>query len=454
MSNRKKKKVQTQPVVLRHDCAGIDIGATEHFVAVPPDRAAESVRSFGAFTADLHTLADWLTQCGVKSVAMESTGVYWIPLFQILEERGFEVCLVNARHVKNVPGRKTDVLDCQWLQYLHSVGLLRGSFRPAHIVCALRSYLRHRDMLIKCASSHVQHIQKALNQMNLQLHHVISDITGVTGLAILDAILAGERNPATLAALRDHRIKASTETIAKALVGDYRPEHLFTLSQSLALFRTYQAQIQACDLQIEQHLQSFHSKTSAPVPSPARPKRKSPERNQPKFDLRSHLHRILGLDLTAIPGMGTVNAHTFFSEVGFDLSAFPSSKHFCSWLGLSPDNRISGGKILSAHTRNIKSRAAYALRMAAYSAAKSYSAIGDYFRRIRSRLGTPKAITATAHKLARIIYHLLKTGSNYDESIFANNEQLYLQRKTKNLRKQAQELGFCLTPLPAENPVS
>jgi transposase len=454
MSHRPKKKVQTQPVIFQPDSAGIDIGATELFVAVPPDRAEESVRSFETFTEDLYALADWLKACRIKTVVMESTGVYWIPVFQILETRGFEVCLVNARHVKNVPGRKSDVLDCQWLQYLHSVGLLRGSFRPPDQVCALRSYLRHRDMLVKSAARHVQHVQKALTQMNLHLHHVISDLTGVTGLAILDAILQGERDPQKLAALRDRRIKASEATIAKALVGDYRAEHLFTLKQALAIYRHYQTQIVECDCEIERKLGTFEAKTSAPTPEPIGRQRKKPERNQPQFDLRSHLHRILGVDLTALPGLSTVNVHTVFSEVGGDLSKFPTSKHFSSWLGLCPDHRISGGKVLSAHTRTVKSRAAYALRLAAYSAGKSYSALGDYFRRMRARLGAPKAITATAHKLARIIYHLLKTGSAYDDSVFARNELLYQQRHSAHLRKQARELGFSLVPIPSSGEVS
>jgi transposase len=442
MPHRPKKKVQTQPVVFQPDSAGIDVGALELFVAVPGDRDTESVRSFGSFTEDLIALANWLEQCTIKTVAMESTGVYWIPLYQILQSRGIEVCLVNARHVKNVPGRKTDVLDCQWLQYLHSVGLLRASFRPSDQICVLRSYLRHRDTLVKIAASHIQHLQKALNQMNVHLHHVVSDITGVTGLAIIDAILAGERNPCTLASLRDRRIKATEATIAKALAGDYRTEHLFTLKQALEAYRFYQTQIQQADQQIESHLSSLQTKTHQPTPPPRR--KHSPERNQPHFDLRGHLHRILGLDLTAIPGFSSLNVHTLFSEIGPDLSKFPSAKHFCSWLGLSPDNRISGGKILSAHTRNVKSRAASALRMAAYSAGKSYSAIGDYFRRLRARLGAPKAITATAHKLARIIFHLLTTHSPYNESVFQQNEHRYLTNAKRNLAKKARELGFSI----------
>lgn len=454
MPRRPKKKAQSQPVIIQPDSAGIDIGATELFVAVPPDRADESVRSFGAFTEDLHALADWLAQCRIKSVVMESTGVYWIPVFQILETRGFEVCLVNARHVKNVPGRKSDVLDCQWLQYLHTVGLLRGSFRPADQVCALRTYLRHRDMLIKSAARHVQHMQKALTQMNLHLHHVISDLTGVTGLAILDAIVGGERDPRKLAALRDHRIKASEATIMKALVGDYRSEHLFTLRQALAIYRHYLAQVQDCDREVERQLGTFESKTSQPAPAAVGRQRKKPERHQPQFDLRSHLHRILGVDLTALPGLSTINVHTLFSEVGADLSKFPSSKHFASWLGLCPDNRISGGKVLSAHTRKVKSRAAFALRMAAYSAGNSHTHLGEYFRRMRARLGAPKAITATAHKLARIIFHLLTTGQPYDDSVFARNEATYQKRREDSLRKHARDLGFALTPLPASEVVS
>jgi len=454
MPRRPKNKVQSQPVVFQPDSAGIDIGATELFVAVPPDRAEESVRSCSTFTEDLHALADWLTACRIKTIAMESTGVYWIPVFQLLETRGFEVCLVNARHVKNVPGRKSDVLDCQWLQYLHCVGLLRGSFRPPDQVCALRSYLRHRDMLVKSGARHVQHVQKSLTQMNVHLHHVVSDLTGVTGLAILDAILAGERDPQKLAALRDRRIKASESTIAKALVGDYRPEHLFTLKQALAIYRHYQSQIVECDREIERQLGTLESKTTAPAPAPVGRQRQKPERNQPQFDLRGHLHRILGVDLTALPGLSTINVHTLFAEVGGDLSKFPTAKHFSSWLGLCPDHRISGGKVLSAHTRTVKSRAAYALRMAAYSAGKSYSALGDYFRRMRARLGAPKAITATAHKLARIIYHLLKTGTPYDDSIFARNETRYQQRRQHHLRQQARDLGFTLVPLLQSQEVS
>jgi transposase len=320
---------------LNPNAAGVDIGATEIYIAVPADRDLQPVRHFSTFTEDLHGAADWLKSCNIETVAMESTGVYWIPFFQVLEARGFQVFLVNAHHVKNVPGRKSDVSDCQWLQFLHSVGLLRGSFRPEQAVCMVRSILRHRDGLVEMASSHVQHIQKALDQMNLQLHHVISDITGVTGLAIIEAILAGERNPYSLAKLRNYRIKATESTIAKSLVGDYRREHLFTLRQSLASYRHYPELIDACDREVEQYLEAFESKADPPQAH----KSKSEEGQEPRsagapFDLQSHLHRIFGVDLTQVPGVHTLTAQTLLGEIGPDLSQFANRAAFTSWLGL------------------------------------------------------------------------------------------------------------------------
>jgi transposase len=442
---------------IKPNAAGIDIASTEVYAAVPQDRTPEPVHAFATFTQDLHALADWLQACGVETVAMESTGVFWIPLFQILEERGFEVCLVNARHVKNVPGRKSDVADCakasepQPLQYLHACGLLRASFRPPQQVCALRSLLRHRDTLITYAASHVQHMQKALTQMNLHLHHVISDITGKTGLAILDAVLAGERDPNQLAQLRDYRIKADEETIAKSLVGDFRAEHLFTLRQALSAYRHYQQLISECDQEIERLLQEFDSRVdpeAEPLP-PATTTHKQPQRNEARFtssDLRTELYRILGVDLTQAPGLQTSTIHTLFTEIGRDLSCFPTDKHFSSWLGLCPDNRVSGGRVLSTKTRDVKSRAADALRLAAQSLHHSKSALGEFYRRMRARLGAPKAITATAHKLARIIYHLLRTGQSYDESAFAQSEERYQQRRLQRLHREAAALGYNLTP--------
>ena len=437
---------------LNLNAAGVDIGATEIYIAVPGDRDPQPVRCFSTFTEDLHAAAAWLKACHIETVAMESTGVYWIPLFQILEARGFKVLLVNAHHVKNVPGRKSDVSDCQWLQYLHSVGLLRGSFRPEQAVCSMRSILRHRDSLVQMASSHVQHMQKALDQMNLQLHHVISDITGTTGIAILEAILAGERNPHTLAALRDRRIKASADTIAKALVGDYRREHLFTLRQSLAAFRHYQELIAACDLEIAQSLEEFESKVDPPVdppPGSASPSHdgSKPKASEPSFNLQTHLHRIFGVDLTKIPGINVLTAQTLLAEIGPDFSRFPSGPELASWLGLCSDNRVSGGKVLSVKTRKVKNRAATALRMAALSLYRSQSFLGHFYRRMRAKLGAPKAITATAHKLARILYHMVTTGHAYDETICAHNEVQNRQQMEARLRKQARELGLQVVAL-------
>jgi transposase len=439
---------QSQPL-LRPHAAGIDVGATQLYVAVPVDSDPQPVRTFGTFTEDLHALADWLVCCKVQTVAMESTGVYWIALFQVLEARGLDVCLVNARHVKNVPGRKTDVSDAQWLQYLHSVGLLRASFRPPAQVCALRSLWRHRDTLIRYAASHVQHLQKALTQMNLQLANVISDITGKTGLAIIDAILAGERDGTKLATLRDHRIKASPETIAKSLCGDWKPEHLFTLRQAREIYAHYQQMIAACDQEIASYLRHFESRIDpAEHPLPPRTTRHvQPQRNEPGFDLRTELYRILGVDLTQVPGLQSPTISVFLSEIGPTVERFASPKHFASWLGLCPDNRITGGRVLSARTRDVKSRTAYALRMAAQNLQRSQSALGDYYRRMKARLGSPAAITAAAHKLARILYHLIKHRCRYDASVFAQQEELHRHRREKTLHKQAALFGYQLTPL-------
>jgi transposase len=449
---KSKKSTATLPV-LHPDAAGVDIGATEIYVAVPPDRDSESVRSFQTFTQDLMALADWLQRCRIRTVAMESTGVYWIPLMQILEARGLEVFLVNARYAKNVPGRRTDVSDCQWLQYLHSVGLLRASFRPAPEVCAVRSLLRHRDGLVELASHHVQHMQKALDQMNLQLHHVISDITGTTGLAILDAVLAGERDVNKLASLRDPRIRATTETIAKSLVGDYRPEHLFTLRQSLNLYRNYQKEIAECESQIQRFLRQLETKID-PVAEPLPPAKDSVKKCTVMppvraLALRDEGYRVLGVDLTTIPGMSVLHVQAVVAEVGPDLSKFRSAAAFSSWMGLCPDNDVSGGKILWTGTRKVKNRLAGALRMAAQSLQRSQSALGEFYRRMRAKLGAPKAITAAAHKLARIIYHMLKTRESYDEGVFARLEIRYRQRIENRLKAQAHALGFTLTPAPS-----
>ena len=449
----RKRNSQTQAThskrIQQNNAAGIDIGATSIYVAVPWDRDPQPVRCYQTFTEDLHKIAEWLRECGMETVAMESTGVFWIPLFQILEQYGFQVCLVNAHHVKNVPGRKTDVCDCQWLQYLHSVGLLQASFRPAQEVCALRSLLRHRDSLVQMASADAQRMQKSLDQMNLQVHHVLSDITGLSGVTILDAILRGERDPRKLAELRDGRVKASEETIAKSLVGDYRPEHLFTLRQSLEAWRFHRKLIAECDGELETYLACFTSKAD-PKQHPLPPTKKAASRTvhgRPGFDLRSEHYRILGVDLTEIPGINTLTIHSVLAEVGPDLSKFRSAAAFASWLGLCPDNRISGGKVLKVRTRHVQNRAALALRLAAHTLHHDRSALGQFFRRMRTKLGAPKAITATAHKLARILYHLLTTGQPYQESIFAEWENQHRQRTLSRLHTQVQAFGFRLVPI-------
>lgn len=439
-----RKKQHTSFAVMNPNAAGIDVGSAEHWVAVPEDRDNQPVRSFKCFTADLHAMADWLKTCAIQTVVMESTGVYWIPLYQLLERRGFDVKLVNARHVKNVPGRKTDVSDCQWLQRLHTYGLLSGSFRPEDSMCVLRSFWRHRDTLVRYASSHVQHMQKALTEMNIQLHKVISDITGLTGMRIIRAILAGERDLVTLAHMRDYRIKSSAEQIAKALEGEYRQEHLFALQQAVELYDVYQQKIQACDRQIEHYLTQLDSKIDLTCnPLPASTKRnKTPKGNAPHFDLRTHLYRISGADFTQIDGLDAVSVHTILSEVGLDPTAFPTEKHFSSWLGLSPNNRITGGKIKSSKTRKVINRAANAFRMAAQSLTHSSSALGGYYRRMSARLDGPQAITATAHKLARIFYHLWKNGGTYQDPGALYYEQKYKQRVINNMIRKAKQLGF------------
>jgi transposase len=374
---------------------------------------------------------------------MESTGVYWIPLYELLVERGFEVLLVDARQARNVPGRKTDVLDCQWLQELHTYGLLRGAFRPVDQVCILRSYLRQRSMLVSYASHHIQHMQKALEQMNLKLSHVVSDITGLTGMGIIKAILSGERDPVKLAKLRDPRCKSSEATVARALEGHYREEHLFTLQQAVELVEFYQQQMTACDRQIEACLQQFEEKSSETPVTTRRRKR----RRGIAFDARSYLYRMTGIDLTQIDSIEGNTALTVISEIGLDMSRWPTEKHFGSWLGLAPGSKVSGGKRLSGRTKPSANRAAAALRLAAQSLNQSQSALGAYFRRLKARLGAPKALTAAAYKLARIVYRMLKYGAGYVDQGEAAYEERYRDRLLRNLKRRAAELGFQLTAI-------
>ena len=422
------------------NAAGIDVGATSLFVAVPTDRSATPVREFGTFTRDLHHLANWLQECQVDTVVMESTGVYWIPLFEVLEQRGFSVLLVDARRTKNVSGRKSDVLDCQWLQQLHTYGLLAGAFRPADQIVVLRSYLRQRAMLVRLAAMHIQHMQKALQQMNVLLHQVVSDITGVTGLAIIRAILAGERDPLTLAQYRDYRCRRSFEVIAKSLEGNYRDEHLFALRQALTLYESYQSLIGECDQQIEAYIGQFASVTEQEAPASVKPHK--PDRHAPQFDVRTELYRITGVDLTRIAGISVTTALTLVSELGTDMSRWATVKHFSSWLGLCPGTKKSGGRVLSSKTKPSSNRAAAALRLAASSLHHSQSALGAYFRRMTARLGRPKAVTATAHKLARLVYAMLKYGTEYTDQGAASYEAQHRERMLKSLTRRAKELGY------------
>ena len=430
--------------VTNPNAAGIDIGSASHYVAVPADRDDQPVREFKSFTVDVHKLADWLDACGVDTVAMESTGVYWIPVYEILERRGFTVLLVNARHVKNVAGRKSDVLDCQWLQQLHSYGLLRGAFRPADQVCVLRSLSRQRAMLLRLQARHIQHMQKALVQMNIQLANVISDVVGETGQKILRAIVAGERDPYALAGMKNVRIKASEEEIAQSLRGNWRDEHVFALKQALELFDFYAERVADCDALIEQQMIELHQSDRLPGKA-----RKKSNRNNPKFDVRTRLYQMCGVDLTRIDGIDVCTAMTVLSEVGVDMSKFPTAKHFAAWLGLCPGTKISGGKVLGSKTQKCANKTAQALRQAASCLKNSQSALGAYYRRMCAKMDKPKAITAAAHKLARLIYSMITKGEEYVDQGQAYYEERYRQRVEMNLRRKAEMLGLRLVPMEA-----
>jgi transposase len=446
---RKRKKSKKQKVVnlqalkqINLAAAGLDIGAAEIYAAVPEDRDSRSVRSFQTYTRSLHALADWLLSCGIDTVAMESTGVYWIPIYEILDQRGFEVLLVNARHIKNVPGRKTDVLDCQWIQQLHTYGLLQGSFRPADHICALRALVRHRDMLIRYRSSHVQHMQKALHMMNVQLTNVLSDVTGVTGMKIIRGIVSGDHNPTKLAQYRDYRCHKSKEEIALALEGNYRTEHLFALKHALELYDLYSQKIKDCDFEIETMYSTFEPQVDIVEKPLKNPKAKKPRGNEPDFDLRLYLYQMAGVDLTHIPGVNALTAQTILSEIGLDMSKWKTGKHFSSWLSVCPYNDVTGGKTIKSGTKKSQNRAAKALRMAAHSLSRSDSYLGAFFRRIKARSDAPTAITATAHKIARIIYSMLKNQTEYVDPGAHFYDQQYRQRALKNLQRKAKKLGF------------
>jgi transposase len=454
MSNHRRRpsaKPRRSPAALERinpNAAGIDCGSAEHVVAVPPDRDAMPVRTFPTFTGDLLRLAEWLHACGVTSVAMEATGVYWIPVFEILEARGFTVSLVNARHVKNVPGRKSDVLDCEWLRDLHIMGLVRGSFRPADEIVALRAYLRHRTSLIESASTHVLRMQKALVQMNVQLPLVVSDITGVTGLRILRDIVAGQRDPQRLAQHRDYRCHASEPEIVAALTGNFRPEHLFALQQNLELFDFYQLRLAACDAAIEAHL-TMLTRASAPPPTPLPPprRRRTGSDNEPHFDLRTPLHQLTGTDLTQIDGIGPYTAVRLIAEIGLDMTRWPSAQHFTSWLTLAPRNKISGGRLLSSRTQPSANRAAALLRVIAMSLSRTQTGLGAFYRRLAYRVGKAKAITATARKLAILVYRMLKGDLVYQDPGADAYDAQHRQRVLRRIRHRAATLGFGLVDL-------
>ncbi len=429
MATRKRPTTESAITLTHPNAAGIDIGSASHFCAVPPDRDDEPVREFQSFTADLHRLADWLDACNVDTVAMESTGVYWIALYELLESRGFTVLLVNARHVKNVSGRKSDVLDCQWLQQLMSYGLLHGAFRPAEQVCVLRSLTRQRTMLLRSQGRLVQHMQKALVQMNIQLANVISDVVGETGQKILRAIVGGERDGMALAKLKNSRIHASLDEIARSLQGNWPGEHLFALKQALNAFDFCGTQLAECDAQIEAQLQALHVCEG----EPAKGKKRGRARNAPKFDLRTQLFQMCGVDLTRIDGIDVTTALVVVSEVGADMSKFPSDKHFASWLGLCPGTKITGGKVMSGKTKRCANRAAQALRLAAAALRSSQSALGAYYRRLCARMDKPKAVTAAAHKLARLVYAMFAHGQEYTDRGQDYFEERYRQRVLHNL---------------------
>ena len=440
-------KIRPQPKDLdriNHHAAGIDVGSERHLVAVPPDNTEQCVREFGTFTPDLEALAQWLGECGVTSVALESTGVYWIPVYELLDAKGFEVKLVDARKARNVSGRKSDVLDCQWLQQLHSYGLLQGAFRPSDEIVVLRGYWRQRDMLVKYAASHIQHMQKALQQMNLRLDNVVTDISGQTGMAIINAILEGERDSHNLAHLRDPHCKSSEEEIAASLQGNYRAEHLLALKQAVELYEFYQTKIRECEKEIAEYLDTLPRQTDDDPPPPG----KQRKRHDVSFDVRGYCYKLIGIDLFRVSGLSADTILTLYSEVGIDMSHWPTEKHFSAWLCLSPGTKTSGRRVLSRKTRPTSNRAAAAFRQSAVSAGKSDTALGAFYRRIRARSGPAKAATATAHKIAKIYYHLLKHHEEYQASTAEAYDAQYRERTIRNLQKRAKRLGYQLLPAP------
>ena len=448
------RKIQSEDIsleMIHPDAAGIDIGNESHYVAVPPTRDSQPVRRFGCTTAELMAMAEWLKQCRIRTIAMQSTGVYWIAVYDILEEAGLEVYLVNARETKNLPGRKSDVQESQWLMKLHTYGLLRNSFRPSQEIRRLRTYWRQRNDLVQSAGRHIQRIQKALTQMNIQLANVLSDVSGMTGQAIIQAILAGERDPHKLAAFRDHRVKASEEEIARSLEGNWEEDVLFVLKQEQDGYEFCQKQMAECDQRLEQYLQQREDRSAgAALPEEKRKERlKKKKGNKPLFDLRIGLFRMTGTDLTRIDGIDVMTAMTILSEAGSDMSKWKTEDHFVSWLRLCPDNRISGDKIIGKGRLPTNNRVSIALKMAASTLRISKTYLGAQFRRLRSRLGTPVAIKAMAAKLARLVYRMLRYGMKYVDQGAEFYEAQHRRLQIKHLKTKAAKLGFQIIQVPA-----
>ena len=427
------------------DTVGIDIGSETHYVSVPPDRDEQPVRHFGCTTPDVQEMAEWMIRCRVRTAVMESTGVYWVTAYNVLTKAGIEVLLVDAHHAKNVPGRKTDVWDCRWLRQLHSYGLLRGCFIPPLEIQKVRTYWRHRGSLIQACTQQIHLMQKSLEQMNLHLHKVISDLTGVTKMILLRAIIAGEHDPTVLAKMEHPAVKCSDEEIIKALTGNYSEEHLFTLAQAMETYEFYQRQMRECDKKVADCMGRFADKDGgAGKAEPRKPAKGESGKNYPHFDLGGQLARIMGVDLTKIESIGTLTAQVVFTEVGTNVDKFPTVAHWSSWLALCPNNRVTGGRVRSSRTRKSASRVATAFRVAAQILEHSQSALGAWFRRTKARLGAPKAITAAAHKLARIVYHMLKYGEAYVAEGQQQYEARHKEQSIRRLKKQAATMGMTL----------
>src|SRR5271165_3878624 len=436
--------------VINPDAAGIDVHSNMHMVCVPADRDANPVRQFGANTADLHEIAAWLKKCRVRTVALESTGVYWIPLFELLESEGFEVNLVEPGQLSRCGARpKTDVLDAQWIQRLHSYGLLRASFRPPDSVLALRAYWRQRQMQVRYAAYHVQHMQKAMEQINVKLTEVVSNITGVTGMLIIGAILEGERDPVKLAQLRDERCQHSEEQIALALEGTWRPEHLFELRQAYELYQFHHRQITECDQQVEAELANFPNRAGEKTRT-VKPRKRGRKSNDVRFEATGPLFQALGVDLTLIEGIDVGTALVILGEIGVDVSRFPTEKHFASWLRLCPPQDQSNKTKKRRGHRKSTNRETIALRMAARSAGKTMTPLGLFYRRIRSRIGGLGAVKATAHKLACLVYRMLKYGEEYVTQSMEEYETKVKANMLKALKRKAAAMGFQLSPLPTQ----